>query len=115
MGIEQGMLIGNQWSQLLQYLHLLLRGVIFYIPSLGTTLETFNFPETMQVFLNPTPITKSNINLQQKPTTIGLIRYKHAKHTTYATSIAKELTGSYWTPLVTQENLGLNSLHHSLD
>ena len=36
--------------------------------SLATNLETFHFPETVQVLSNPTPITQSNINLQQKRT-----------------------------------------------
>ena len=31
---------------------------------LEITLETFHFPETVQVFSNPTLITKSRINLQ---------------------------------------------------
>ena len=32
--------------------------------SLGITLETFHFPETVEVFSNPTPITQSSINHQ---------------------------------------------------
>ena len=31
--------------------------------SLGTILEILNFPETVQVFSNPTPITQSSISL----------------------------------------------------
>ena len=36
-----------------------------YPESFGITLETFHFPETVQVFSNPTPITQSNINPQK--------------------------------------------------
>ena len=86
-----------------------------HLQSLGTTLETFHFPETVQIFSNPTPITKSRINLQQKPTTIGLIRYKHSTCAKYVTSLTKRLMRSSRTPGVTLENLGLTSLPHFLD
>ena len=33
-----------------------------------------------------------------KPTTIGLIRYKQSTHTKYVTSLSKRLMGSSWTP-----------------
>ena len=36
-----------------------------HIHSLGITLETFHFPETVQVLSNPTAITLSHINPQQ--------------------------------------------------
>ena len=55
------------------------------------------------------------LHLQQKPTTIGLIRYKQSTRTKYATSLVKRLMGSFGTPWVTQENLRLTSLPHSLD
>ena len=35
-----------------------------YSYSLGITLETFHFPETIQMFLNPSPITQSSIKPQ---------------------------------------------------
>ena len=83
-----------------------------HLQSLGTTLEAFHFPETVQIFSNPTLITKRSINLQQKPTTIGLIRYKHSTCAKYVTSLTKRLMRSSRTPGVTLENLGLTSLPH---
>ena len=53
------------------------------------------------------------LQLHQKPTTIGLIRYKQSTRTKYATLLANRLVGSFRTPGVTQENLRLTSLRHS--
>ena len=55
------------------------------------------------------------LHLEQKPTTIGLIRYKHSTRTKYATSLTKRLMGSSQIPGVTQQNLRLTSLPHSPD
>ena len=55
------------------------------------------------------------LQLQQKPTTIGLIRYKQSTRTKYATSLAKTLMGSSRIPRVTQGNLRLTSLPYFPD
>ena len=53
--------------------------------NLDKTLEIFHFPEIVQLVSDSTPITQSSINPQQnkkqKPTTFGLIIYKHYTHT----------------------------------
>ena len=51
--------------------------------SLGITLETLHYSETVQKFPNRTPITYSSVNpiTEQKSTIIGLIIYKPSTHT----------------------------------
>ena len=80
--------------------------------SLGTTLETFHFPETVRVFSNSTPITQSSINLQknknQPPLAFLSTNTPHALD--YANPLAKRLRGSSQTPGITQGNFGLSTL-----
>ena len=51
-----------------------------HLQSLGTILETFHFPLTVQVLSKSTPSVQSSIRLQQNPTIICLTIYKHSKH-----------------------------------
>ena len=80
-------------------------------------MESFYFPETMQVLSNPTPIIQRSISktkppVKQKPTTIDLIIYKHSTH--YIMHIAVVgLSGSSQTTEVKKGNLGLTSFFHS--
>ena len=69
-----------------------------FLPSEVKSIRTFIQLPTLQ------------LHLQQKPTTIGLIRYKQFTRTKYATSLTKRLMGSSRTPGLTQENLRLTSL-----
>ena len=66
----------------------------------------FHFPETVQVFSNPTPITQSSKN--QPPLALSSTNTLHALY--YANSLAKRLRRSSQTLGVTQGNLELSSL-----
>ena len=52
-----------------------------HLQSLGTILETFHFPLTVQVISKSIPNIQSSIKLQQNLTIICLIIYKHSTHT----------------------------------
>ena len=74
--------------------------------SLGITLETFHFPETVQVFSNPTTHHSEQHQppIKQKTTTIHLIIYKHStQHTlNYTISLMVGLSGGSQTLGVTK-------------
>ena len=50
-----------------------LRSNIHIHKVLEYTLETFHFPETVQVLLNPTPITQNSINHSHQPSHSGIL------------------------------------------
>ena len=57
-----------------------------HLQNLGTILETFHCPLTVQVLSKSIPSDQSSIKFQQKPTTICLIIYKHPTHTKFHNS-----------------------------
>ena len=76
----------------------------------GIILEKFKFPETVQLFLNPTPITHSSINPNRTKTNhhwpnnlhththTRARAHTHTRTLNYATSLAVGLRGSSQTP-----------------
>ena len=71
--------------------------------SLATNLETFHFPETVQVLSNPTPITQRVTSTSNR------------NALNYATSLAIRLRESSKIPTCNKRNIALTSLPHSLD
>ena len=53
-----------RWNEM-ENMTVVIKQLLNYFYSLGITLETFRFPEIVQVFSNPTLITQSSINPQQ--------------------------------------------------
>ena len=71
--------------------------------------SSFHFPEAVEVFSNPTPITQSSINPQENK----ISNTSHALN--QAISLPTGLRGSSQTTRVTKVNLGLTSPPNSLD
>ena len=87
-----------------------------HMKSLGITPEIFHFPEDVQLFPNPTHCLKLYQHpIEQEPTTIGLIIYKHSTHTKFQHPACGSSEEKLSNPGITQGHLGLTPSPRSLD